>query len=133
MQEDNNLNGFSYTYSAPTEEERRQINSIRRQYMNKDVEPVDKKTRLKQLHSHVITSASVTSLTVGIIGTLIFGLGMTMVLEWQLPLYGVITGIVGAIPMALAYPVYKLVLKKNKEKHGEEILRLSAELLGEDQ
>ena len=37
----------------------------------------------------------------------------------------------GMLPIGLAYPVYKYVLKKCKAKYGGEILRLSEEILNE--
>ena len=53
--------------------------------------------------------------------------------KWNYFIAGVILGVVGAVPMGLAYPIYRKVLKHNKEKHGEEILSLSNELLGEEE
>ncbi len=40
-----------------------------------------------------------------------------------------IVGVVGMVLVALAYPIYNRVLKKNREKIAPEILRLSDELL----
>jgi len=42
---------------------------------------------------------------------------------------GIIVGIVGMVLVALAYPLYNRVLKKQREKIAPEILRLSDELL----
>jgi hypothetical protein len=39
--------------------------------------------------------------------------------------------VLGSLPMVVAYPVYKGVLKKYKNRYGEEILKLSEELLNE--
>jgi len=35
--------------------------------------------------------------------------------------------------MLMAFPVYKTLLNKNKQRYGEEILRLSDELLNESE
>lgn len=121
---------FEFNYSAPSEQERKEIESIRRQYTTVTETKEDKLFRLRKLNSYVNNSATIIGLVFGVIGLLIFGLGMTMVLEWSLVLWGVIVGAVGVIPMAIAYPVYKAVYKKNKLKYGEEILALSNELLG---
>lgn len=121
---------FEFNYSAPSEQERKEIESIRRQYTTVTETKDDKLFRLRKLNSYVNNSATIIGLVFGVIGLLIFGLGMTMVLEWSLVLWGVIVGAVGVIPMAIAYPVYKAVYKKNKLKYGEEILALSNELLG---
>ena len=42
---------------------------------------------------------------------------------------GILGGIVGMVLVALAYPLYNRVLKKQREKIAPEILRLSDELL----
>lgn len=123
---------FEFNYSAPSEQERKEIESIRRQYTTVTETKEDKLFRLRKLNSYVNNSATIIGLVFGVIGLLIFGLGMTMVLEWLLVLWGVIVGAVGVIPMAIAYPVYKAVYKKNKLKYGEEILALSNELLGKE-
>lgn len=121
---------FSFKYIAPTEQERKEIDSIRRQYV-----PVEQKEskleRLRRLDALVKNTATIWSLVLGVIGTLIFGLGLTMILEWNIWLWGIGLMVVGSVPMATAYPIYKKTLNKNKEKFGEEILRLSEELLNE--
>ena len=122
---------FDYKYSAPTEEERREIDNIRRQYTPRDKSKT-KLERLKKLDAKVKNTALAVSLTVGIVGCLIFGLGLTMVLEWNLLLWGVIVAAAGAIPMIFAYPLHKYALKKGKQKYAEEILKLSDELLNEN-
>ena len=53
-------------------------------------------------------------------------LGMTAV---ACMIVGVIVGFVGMFLVAMAYPVYKKVLKTEHEKIAQEILRLSEELL----
>ena len=42
---------------------------------------------------------------------------------------GILVGIVGMVLVALAYPLYNRVLKKQREKIAPEILRLTEELL----
>lgn len=122
-------NKFEYSYSAPTEEERREIASIRRQYEDRTTTE-GKLERLRHLDALVNGTATAVSLAVGVIGLLIFGLGMAMVLEWDLTLWGVLVGVVGALPIGAAYPLYRRVLARGKKKYGAEILQLSAELLG---
>ena len=119
---------FEYTYSAPTEEEKKQIESIRREYLGegKTLSPFEK---LKKLNGKVKNTATIVALIFGIVGCLVFGLGLTMVLEWQIWVYGIVLMVVGIIPMAVAYPAYNLTLNRGKKKYGEEILQLSNELL----
>jgi len=124
-------NEFEYTYTAPSEEQKREIFSIRRQY--EQASSVDEKLdRLRKLNSFVHNFATAVSLIHGIVGTLIFGLGMSMILEWSIMFWGVLVSLIGLIPIALAYPMYNLILKRNKKKYGAEILRLSEELLNEE-
>ena len=42
---------------------------------------------------------------------------------------GILVGLVGLVMVALAYPVYNSVLKKERERIAPEILRLTDELL----
>ena len=128
MQNDNH---FNYTYTAPTEQERAEIESIRRQYVTgTDSEPAA--DRLRRLHSRVVNSSTVAGLIFGVVGILVFGTGLTCVLEWNEMLLGVLASIAGAVLMALAYPIYKFTLKRLKAKYSDEIIRLSDELLGKD-
>ena len=130
MQNDNNK--FSFTYSAPTEAERREIESIRRQY-KPETEEENKVERLRRLHSRVMGAATAVSLAAGILGSLIFGAGMALALEFEMLLWGVVLSVVGLPPILAAYPLYKRVLAKGKKQHGDEILRLSEELLGNNE
>ena len=123
-------NQFNYTYTAPTEEERKEIAMIRKQYQ--PVEKTESKLeRLRRLDSAVKNAPVVIALVLGVLGTLIFGTGLTLILEWQIWSWGVVCMGVGAIPMVLAYPVYLGVLHAKKRKYGAEILQLSEELLNE--
>ncbi|MBQ9743803.1 MAG: hypothetical protein IJW19_01620 [Clostridia bacterium] len=119
---------FEYTYTAPTEAERREITSIRRQYEAKSDKQI-KLDRIRKLDNFVRNFSMTLSLIVGVMGALIFGLGMSMILVWDIMIFGIVVCIIGAAPMVAAYPVYLITLKNNKEKYGEEILRLSEELL----
>ncbi|MBQ4053290.1 MAG: hypothetical protein IJD33_03020 [Clostridia bacterium] len=125
-------NQFNFKYTAPTEEERKEIDSIRRQYLPQEKTETKIET-LRRLDRLVKSVPTVWSLALGVVGTLVLGLGLTMILEWSIWLWGIILMAVGSIPMAIAYPVYKAVLKKYKNRYGEEILRLSEELLNESE
>ena len=75
--ENKNDNAFQYTYSAPTQEERMEINSIRQQYDNERME--SKLDRLRKLDARVKTPAMAWALSLGIVGFLIFGGGMALI------------------------------------------------------
>ena len=125
-------NQFNYKYSAPTEEERKEIDSIRRQYVPSENKET-KLERLRRLDSLVKSAPSVWGLVLGIVGILIFGLGLAMILEWDILVWGIVLAVIGCVPIALAYPVYNAVLQRNKKRYGEEIIRLSDELLNENE
>ena len=128
MENDKNETKFDYTYSAPTENERREIESIRKRY----TPPQENESRLEELrrlNNRVIKPPMIIGWIIGIFGTLVFGAGMTMVLEWDIKVWGIIVGIIGVAIAGVAYPIYKAVLKRNKRKYGQQIIDLSNELL----
>ena len=121
---------FRYTYSAPTDGERREIERIRREYLP-DAHG-EKMTRLRALHARVRNVPMALAVTLGVAGVLLFGLGMSMVLAWNLLLAGSAVAAVGCVPMALAYPVDNAAVRVMKKKDGGEIVRLSDERLHAD-
>lgn len=115
---------FSYTYSA---KEREEISRIRQKYVATE----DKMEQLRQLDARVDRKASAVSIILGVIGALIMGVGMCCALVWKgwwfIP--GIVIGLVGMAVIALAYPVYQKVLKKERDKIAPEIIRLTDELM----
>ena len=124
-------NQFNFKYTALSQEERREIDSIRRRYVPEE-KTETKMERIRRLDSLVKNTAMIWSLCLGIVGTLIFGLGLTMILEWSIFLWGIALMAIGSVSMAVAYPVYKEVLKKYKKRYGAEIVKLSEEILNEN-
>lgn len=124
----NNKDKFDFSYAAPSEQERREIESIKRQYMP-TLKKEDKLDELRGLNKKVVQPPSIIGLTVGILGTLIMGIGITMVLEWSIIVWGIAVGIIGAAIAAAAYPIYRAALGRNKRKYGQKIVELSDELL----
>ena len=73
------------------------------------------------------------SLCAGIGGVLIFGLGLCLAMQVigssvLTTVLGVLLGIVGMVSMIVAYPIYRKVFGKTKEKLAPRILELTAEL-----
>lgn len=124
---------FEYTYSA---EQQKEIEAIRNKYLPKEA---DKMQQLRKLHAIPTKKAQAAALAVGITGALIMGTGMSFTmtdLGAMLGVHsdlsvviGIIVGIAGMVPVALAYPLYNWVLKKQREIIAPEILRLTDDLL----
>ena len=124
---------FEYKYEAPTIEERKEIDSIRRQYMPQD-KSMTNIERLRSLDRKVKSIPQAISISIGVIGLLTFGLSMTFFLEWVNYWYvGIPCAIIGIALMAPAYFIHNKVLVKLKEKYGKEIIELSNELLNEEE
>ena len=91
---------------------------------------------LRRLDASASKKAQAVAITLGIIGCLILGTGMSLCmtelsgfLGGTAMFIGIPVGIVGMVLVALAYPLYNSVLKKERKKIAPEILRLSDELL----
>jgi uncharacterized oligopeptide transporter (OPT) family protein len=95
--------------------------------------------RLRRLHKSASKKARLWAITIGIIGTLILGTGMSLAMTnlgtmlgiqtAQTMLIGVAVGIGGMVLIALAYPVYNHILKKERQRIAPEILQLTDDLL----
>ena len=125
-----NKEEFSFTYSA---QQQKEVEEIRKKYLPREE---DKMEQLRKLHAMPTQKAQAASLAVGVIGALILGTGMSVCLTdigaalgSLAMVIGILVGVVGMVLVALAYPLYNRVLKKNRDKIAPEILRLSDELL----
>lgn len=123
-------NDFEYKYVAPTSEERKEIESIRKSYTQKP--NINKLYYLRKLDYKVKNIPAIIGLIMGIVVLLIFGTGITMVLEWSIVIFGVIVGIIGISVMAIVYPVFLKISKYLKDKYSDEIIKLSEELLNDE-
>ena len=116
---------FNYTYSA---KEQAEIEKIRKKYMPASE---DKLSYIKKLDKSVNDKASLWSIVVGVIGALIMGAGMSLCMvvgnAWMIP--GIIVGVIGMAVLAIAYPLYLRILKKERERIAPEILKLTEELM----
>ena len=126
---DNNQS-FEYTYSAARQQE---IQAIRSKYLPKEENKMD---TLRRLHYSATQKAQASSIAMGVVGTLVLGTGMSLFMTEFGSLLGsfamaagIIVGLIGLILVALAYPVYSRVLKKERERIAPEILRLTDELM----
>ncbi len=133
MENQNNKEGFCFTYSAKEQEE---LKKIREKYETREETKLE---RLRRLDAEVGKKATAWSLVIGILGALILGSGMSIIMtEFGALLglqgitgiiVGVVFGLVGILLIGCAYPLYHRMVKKERERIAPEILRLTDELL----
>lgn len=125
MTNQNEKETFNYTYSAKQHEE---IKNIRKKYSAPEE---DKMAQLRKLDNSVTQKANIISIVVGIIGTLLLGVGMCCTMVWADAWFvpGIVVGVIGIGILCCAYPVYTRTLKKEREKIAPEIIRLTDELM----
>ena len=133
MEGKNTESSFKYTYSSKEQDE---IKRIRQKYQSQEE---DSMTRLRKLDASATSKATVIALVLGIVGALILGMGMSLIMTdlamllgmtgMSNMIVGIIAGVLGIILVALAYPVYSKVLKREREKIAPEIFRLTDELM----
>ena len=118
-------NTFSYNYSAARNKE---VESIRKKNMLHEESKLEK---LKKLDLRVQTAGTIESLCFGIVGALVFGIGMCFFLDvfagaaWLT----VLLMVLGAVIMIPAYPIYRKIAQRTKAELTPEILRLSEEII----
>ena len=118
-------NTFNYSYSATRNKE---VESIRKKYLPVEESKIE---RLKKLDSRVQAAGSIEALCLGVIGALVFGIGMCFFLRvfsgGLMP--AVIFMVIGSLIMIPAYPIYKKIAQKTKAELTPSILKLSEEIL----
>ena len=125
-----NNQSFEFTYCAKRQQE---IEAIRQKYLPKEE---DKMEQLRRLHSIPSQKAQAASIAMGVLGTLILGTGMSLCMTELGAVFGdpamvigILAGVLGLALVAMAYPIYNTVLRKERQRIAPEILRLSDELL----
>ncbi len=121
---ENGKDTFNYTYSAKQQDE---IQNIRKKYLPKER---DKMEQLRRLDKGATQKGTVVAIVVGVIGCLLLGIGMCCTMIWmeQWFIPGVIIGIIGIVAVAMAYPLYIGITRKEREKIAPQILKLTEEL-----
>ena len=135
MDNNNEKNGFTYTYSA---KEQAELKRIREKY-TAPTEAEDKMTRLRRLDASVTSAAKTVSLIIGVVGALILGLGLSFCMTELADLLGaysdmamiigIAVGVIGGAIASLAYPIYNAMVKSRRKKLAPEIIRLADELI----
>ncbi len=135
----NENNGFNYSYSA---KEQAELKKIREKYIA-ETKPSekDKMAEIRHLDASVTRGASIFALCLGIIGTLVMGFGMSLIMTdlkdflsmkgMTAMIVGIIIGLVGMVTVLVAYPLYQYISERKRKKIAPEILRLTEELMNE--
>lgn len=118
---------FRYSYSAKQNEE---VQTIRSKYLPKTESKLEE---LKCLDRCVCSAGVTRSLVVGILGCLIFGLGLCLAMGviGKSVALGVFVGVWGLAGMLAAYPVQRVCFRAAKAKHSPRTLELTEELTRE--
>lgn len=118
-------NEFQYTYSSS---QKKELKKLREKYIPTS-EHTDKMTLLRKLDKQAEKPGTVVALIMGIIGTLVLGVGMVCVMVWTTYFVpGIFIGIAGILILSLAFPVYKKITAKKRKAIAPEILQLIEEL-----
>ena len=135
MENNNENKGFQYNYSA---KEQAELKRIRDKY-TPPTEVEDKMERLRRLDESVTKKAQIIAVIFGIVGVLMLGIGMSLCMsdlahvlgqyEYLAMPIGIPIGLVGGGIAALAYPMYNLVVNRERKKIAPEVIRLTDELM----
>lgn len=118
-----NQTSFQYTYCAKEQEE---LKRIRSKYLPREE---DKLELVRRLDAQVTRKAAAYAVTDGVLGTLVFGVGLCCCLVWGSYMLGVMVGVVGMALLALAYPLHIRIAQKERRRIAPQILRLTEELM----
>ena len=119
---------FIYTYSAKQDED---VECILKKYLPM-VKNDDKVEEIKRLDRLCERPATITAVIVGIFGIVILCSGIYLVFLRKMLLMGAVIGLSGLICMAVALPVYALILESRKKKIAPMIISLGKEVMGKE-
>lgn len=106
--------------------ENREVEEIVKKYVPKtDSETAAEK--IKKLDTAVEKKACILSVTIGVLGALVLGIGMCCTMIWHQTMFvpGIIIGVAGIAAVACAYPVYRKKAAKERQKIASTVLELS--------
>lgn len=117
----NNDNKFIYNYSA---KEQKEVEQLRDKYLPKKENAL---TQMRKLDQKVCKKASIMSITIGFLSSLVFGIGMSCTMVWQETLFfpGIIIGSIGLLGICITMPLYQHILKTERTKIADQMLTLS--------
>lgn len=101
------------------------------EYAPKDTSKV---VALRKLDAKAKLPATVFTYTLGVIASLILGVGMFLSMKvigsgtTAMFVLGIILGVIGIAGVSVNYPIYKMLLAKGKQKYAFEIMELAKEI-----
>ena len=102
---------FTYTYSSKQQEE---IRNIRSKYLPKEE---DKMEQLRRLDRSASKKGTVVSVTLGVIGCMLLGVGMCCTMVWDgLMVIGIIVGLVGIVGCVGAWLLYRQTVARETKR-----------------
>lgn len=111
-------------------ENQKQIQAIKKQYEAKEITELDE---LKALDRKAKRPATIVAYVIGIVATLLLGVGMCLsmkVIGNLMPL-GIVIGLVGIALISTNHLIYNKVLAGGKKKYGQQIIDKSNKLLNQ--
>ncbi len=105
-----------------------ELQKIKDKYRDKTV----KETKMQQLVSldkSVLNTANMIALILGVLGSLVLGLGMVCTMVWtEYFTLGIVVGIIGLIICGITYPVYIKMVERKRSAIAPQIIRLAEEI-----
>ena len=96
-------------------------------------ESEDKMELLRKLDKSATRKGMIVSITLGVLGCLLLGIGMCFTMVWvEWFIYGIPVGLIGIALIITAYPAFARITKKERERLAPRIIELTEELSGED-
>lgn len=108
--------------------------SIAKEYAAKEERKV---VALRKLDAKAKTPSRIFGLCLGVISSLVLGVGMCLAMNVigdgsaVTVGVGVGVGVVGILGMCVNYPIYKKIWEKSKRKYAQDVIRLAKEISGE--
>ena len=121
---ENRQETVTVTYSA---EEQKELKAIRARYMPEEKKTLTDLEKARAIDARVERKGLRAGVVLGIAGTLVMGLGMSMSMVWDLMVPGIAVGLLGIAGAACAWPVYQKVVRRERKRAANEIMALTAE------
>ena len=114
-----NENRATYRYTA---EEQREIEALRRRYTSQN--PDEQLMAMRQIDRDATRRATTAAVCFGLGGTLVMGLGLAMVLSFNMMIPGIFVGCCGIAVMAAMPAAYERLLSRERQKAAPKIQAL---------